>query len=79
MIDPTHENRDLSESAIRFGCGALFGAVLSLAVVLPLLSAANPALIVAIVAASVFFGYLAVRLGDSFWFGLRKWLSWPWW
>lgn len=72
------EPPDAQEKVIRFGCGFTFGAMLSAGAAVSWAVASGEALLVAIMAAGVVFGWLAMRLGDPFWHrvaSLARWWS----
>jgi hypothetical protein len=78
------EPPDPLEKKIRFGCGFVFGLLITgLSGFLWLLTTAYSRgyylLALSLVCALVF-GLLAMRYGDRFWYSMRSWLWWwPWW
>jgi hypothetical protein len=67
---------DRLEFWVRFVCGALFGALVSLRLVLEFFD--QPAVLaVGVVGAILAFGFAAARYGDKFWYSiLRHWWFW---
>jgi hypothetical protein len=72
----TFPKTDRLEFWVRFVCGALFGALVSIRLVLGLFD--QPAvLVMSIVAAVLGFGFAAARYGDKFWYSIfRHWWFW---
>jgi uncharacterized protein YqgC (DUF456 family) len=73
------ENRpDNAASAIRFGCGALIGAVIGLGIAVPVVGLDAPmlSLLLACFAAALIGGYAAAKAGDEFWNWLGE--NWRW-
>jgi hypothetical protein len=72
----TFPKTDRLEFWVRFVCGALFGALVSIRLVLDLFD--QPAvLVMSIVAAVLGFGFAAARYGDKFWYSIfRHWWFW---
>jgi hypothetical protein len=68
----------LGESAVRFGCGSLFGLALGVSIALYFLDLGTAACVVVIAVTAVTCGVLAWRLGDDFWHLLSDWV-WVWW
>ena len=66
--------RDKLESTVRFGCGAIFGGLISAWLFFRWIDAA-PRFIVVIVLIAVICGLAAMRFGDRFWLKLSDY----WW
>jgi len=68
---------DNEEKAIRFGCGALFGAFAGFIIAAKVVVMSYGMLAAIMVCAVLLCGYLAMRLGDDFWRwalqGIRWW------
>lgn len=67
---------DRLEFWVRFACGALFGALVSIRLVLELFD--RPAVLLTGIAAAILgFGFAAARYGDKFWYAIfRHWWFW---
>ncbi|MBK8767293.1 MAG: hypothetical protein KA778_02535 [Burkholderiaceae bacterium] len=64
---------DATEKGIRFGCGALLGALVALPTAGWLAEAAFGPTGVAVLLSALLFGWLALRFGDRFWGWVRHW------
>jgi hypothetical protein len=69
------EPPDRLEKRIRFGCGFLFGFVSAVGALLSSLSSGRE-IAVWVLIAGLICGYVAMRWGDRFWDGLRRWGWW---
>ncbi|MCB1032472.1 MAG: hypothetical protein KDD47_01400 [Acidobacteria bacterium] len=71
------------EKGVRFGCGAIFGAVLGLYLLLGRhhLLLSSPTVVVSLGASALVCGFLAMKLGDRFWLNLDSvvFLRRSWW
>lgn len=66
---------DRVEFWVRFVCGALLGALMSLGLILT--SWSGPVMFIVGACMSLLFGFATVRYGDSFWLeALEDWLGW---
>lgn len=66
---------DRTEKKIRFGCGGLFGLFIALTYSMNRIFVEDSNLfIVFTIACSLFFGYLAMKFGNRFWYTLRYFL-----
>ena len=70
------EPPDRLEKGIRFGCGFLFGCLGVLASSFVYTITNGHYLAAICLGFGILFGFLAMRLGDEFWFNIFPW--WPW-
>ncbi len=78
MTDPEDREPDKEEKIIRFGCGAVLGAVVGLYLAFRFIALPFGTVAVIVAGAVVLCGYLALRYGDAFWHRfLQNW--WWWW
>ena len=66
------EPPDRLEKGIRFGCGFVFGCVVTLGAVASFID--ELALVASCLAVPALFGYLAMKYGDRFWERISRWL-----
>ncbi len=67
---------DFLGKSVRFGCGALFGALAGAGVVLQMIIGDWHIIAVVAVATALVCGFLAMRWGDDFWSWLASWFDW---
>lgn len=67
---------DAFELCVRFGSGALFGAVLATGICLGLSDMTLREAAGWLAASGAFFGYLAMKFGNGFWDRLISWVPW---
>jgi curved DNA-binding protein CbpA len=73
----TFLDTDRLEFWVRFVCGALFGAFVSIRLVLDFYERPT-VLILGMVGVTLGFGFAAARYGDRFWYSIfRRWWLWP--
>jgi hypothetical protein len=70
------EPPDTLEKGVRFGCGFLLGCAATFGVLLTSVATGRIVLAWCLLGGLVC-GYAAMRLGDAFWEGARRW--WFWW
>jgi hypothetical protein len=71
LIPPPEPDR--LEKFVRFGCGSAAGAVIGLAACAQISDAPDWRWLLAIGAAAIVCGFLALRFGDDSWRALLKW------
>jgi hypothetical protein len=71
------EPPDRLEKGIRFGCGFLFGSLVTVGWLLTSLWDAHK-IIACCLLAGLLCGYAALRFGDTFWENVSRWW-WAWW
>ncbi len=72
----SHDQPDYTEKGIRFGCGGLFGLFVALMHSVDIAFIKSDGfMILHLIACFIFFGTLAVKLGNYFWDNLRQFLG----
>lgn len=74
-MKPDHDDVPESEQVTRFGCGALVGALLGLALIIGFTLTSLGSATVALVALMIICGVLALVHGDRFWYSLKDWFA----
>jgi len=64
---------DKSEKITRFGCGALFGILVGIGLVIRFAIASFGLVVGVILGAILVCGFLALKHGDEFWYSLKNW------
>ena len=77
MSDPPKEEPDAAELTMRFGCGALVGAIFAFAIFVSGVPISTGAIVLLFAGLILLFGFLSARFGDRFWLRLLAWFQWP--
>ena len=64
------------ERGVRFGCGAIAGALLGFFLAIRETGAESFIVVIIAVVSAIVLGYLAARYGDRLWESMSKWLWW---
>ena len=75
MREPEMQKPDNLEKGIRFVCGFVLGFFISAIAFIQEIE--SLAVVTAIsIGIGVVLGFIAMRKGDEFWYGIKNWLSW---